>query len=130
LDLLRIPHRTLTAAHAAELLTWAASEMDARKSPVALLVPPGVVAAGAERAGAESGGAEERSTATGSDPTRVRHAPAATTPAAEREELTPVISRADAIAVEVQALGDEPRLYVIGYICSDAAAVCGGMATS
>src|SRR5262249_60610478 len=45
LDLLRIPHRTLDAAHAVELVDWAAREMDARTSPVALLVPPGVVTA-------------------------------------------------------------------------------------
>jgi len=123
LDLLRIPHRTLTAAHAAELLAWAASEMDARKSPVALLLPPGVVAAGAERAGAESGGVERRSPATGPDPTRVRRAPAVTTPATEREELTPVISRAEAIAVAVKELGDEPVIHANGYICRESCAI-------
>ena len=120
LDLLRIPHRTLTAAHAAELLTWAASEMDARQSPVALLVPPGVVAAGAERAGAASGGAERRLPTTGPDPTLVRPA---TTLAAEREELTPVISRAEAIAVAVKELGDEPVIHANGYICRESCAI-------
>jgi phosphonopyruvate decarboxylase len=123
LDLLRIPHRTLTAADATELLTWAASEMDARKSPVALLVPPGVVAAGAEHGSAGSSGAAGCTTATSAAPSRVRRDAAATTPAAEREELRPVISRAEAIAVAVKELGDEPVIHANGYICRESCAI-------
>jgi phosphonopyruvate decarboxylase len=119
LDLLRIPHRTLDAAHAAELLAWAAREMDARKSPVALLVPPGVVAAGAEHGRVASGAA--CATATGAAPSRVRRAAAA--PAPERDELTPVISRADAIAVAVKELADEPVIHANGYICRESCAI-------
>ncbi len=53
LDLLGIPYRVLRPESADELLTWARREMDARETPVALLVPPpGVVAAGAGAAGA------------------------------------------------------------------------------
>jgi phosphonopyruvate decarboxylase len=111
LDLLRIPHRTLTAADATELLAWAASEMDARKSPVALLVPPGVVAAGAEHGSASAA------------PAHVGRDAAATTPAAEREELTPVITRAEAIAVAVKELGDEPVIHANGYICRESCAI-------
>jgi phosphonopyruvate decarboxylase len=123
LDLLRIPHRTLTAADATELLTWAASEMDARKSPVALLVPPGVVAAGAEHGSAGSSGAAGCTTAISAAPSRVRRDAAASTPVAEREELTPVISRADAIAVAVKELGDEPVIHANGYICRESFAI-------
>jgi phosphonopyruvate decarboxylase len=122
LDLLRIPHRTLDAAHAADLLAWAAREMDARTSPVALLVPPGVVAAGAEH-GSSVSGAAASVTATGAAPSRVRREAAAAPPAPERDELTPVISRAEAIAVVVKELADEPVIHANGYICRESCAI-------
>jgi phosphonopyruvate decarboxylase len=121
LDLLGIPHRTLDAAHAAELLAWAAHEMDARKSPVALLVPPGVVAAGVEHRTAASGAAS-CATAAGAAPLHVSRE-AAATPPAEREALTPVISRAEAIAVAMKELGDEPVIHANGYICRESCAI-------
>lgn len=108
LDLLRIPHKTLDAARAAELLAWATREMDARKSPVALLVPPGVVAAGAEH----------RTTA----PPHLRRETVAAVPA-EREALAPVISRAQGIAAAVKELGDEPVIHANGYICRESCAI-------
>ena len=108
LDLLRIPHKTLDAAHAAELLAWATREMDARKSPVALLVPPGVVAAGAEHRTAA--------------PPHLRRETAAAVPA-EREALAPVISRAQGIAAAVKELGDEPVIHANGYICRESCAI-------
>ena len=108
LDLLRVPHKTLDAARAIELLAWATREMDARKSPVALLVPPGVVAAGAEH----------RTAAT---PHLRRETPAAVP--AEREALTPVISRAQGIAAAVKELGDEPVIHANGYICRESCAI-------
>jgi phosphonopyruvate decarboxylase len=112
LDLLRVPHKTLDAARAAELLAWATREMDARKSPVALLVPPGVVAAGAEH----------RTAAAGAAPPRRRRETAAAVPA-EREALAPVISRAQAIAAAVKELGDEPVIHANGYICRESCAI-------
>lgn len=108
LDLLRIPHKTLDAAGAAELLAWATREMDTRKSPVALLVPPGVVAAGGEHRTAA--------------PPHLRRATAAAVPA-EREALAPVISRAQGIAAAVKELGDEPVIHANGYICRESCAI-------
>jgi phosphonopyruvate decarboxylase len=108
LDLLRVPHKTLDAAHAAELLAWATREMDARKSPVALLVPPGVVAAGAEHQ-------------TAAPPHLRRETPAAVP--GEREALTPVISRAQGLAAAVKELGDEPVIHANGYICRESCAI-------
>lgn len=108
LDLLRIPHKTLEAAHAAELLAWATREMDARKSPVALLVPPGVVAAGGEHQTAAL--------------PHLRRQTAAAVPA-EREALAPVISRAQAIAAAAKELGDEPVIHANGYICRESCAI-------
>src|SRR5207237_5485488 len=46
LELLGIPHRVLSSSSAADDVVWAAREMDARSQPVAILVPPGVFAAG------------------------------------------------------------------------------------
>src|SRR5687768_9634069 len=46
LDLLGIPHRTLAVDSVDADLGWAAAEMDARRAPVALLVPPKVMEAG------------------------------------------------------------------------------------
>jgi phosphonopyruvate decarboxylase len=121
LDLLRIPHKTLDAAHAAELLAWATREMDARKSPVALLVPPGVVAAGAEHRAAPAG-AGSCARSAGAAPTHLRRETAAAVPA-EREALTPVISRAQAIGAAVKELGDEPVIHANGYICRESCAI-------
>jgi phosphonopyruvate decarboxylase len=118
LDLLRIPHRTLDAAHADELLGWAAREMDAGRSPVALLVPPGVVATGAEHRSAASGAAS-RASSTETAPSHLGR-DAAT---AGRETLTPVLSRAEAIAVAVKELGDEPVIHANGYICRESWAI-------
>jgi len=122
LELLGIPHRTLGAARATELVAWAAREMDARTSPVALLVPPGVVAAGAEHRSSGSRAAAPL-TATGSAPSRVRRDAAAPPPAHERDELTPVISRAEAIAVAVKELAGEPVIHANGYICRESCAI-------
>jgi phosphonopyruvate decarboxylase len=108
LDLLRIPHKTLDASRAAELLAWATREMDARKSPVALLVPPGVVAAGVEHRTAA--------------PAHRRREIAAAVPV-EREALSPVISRAQGIAAAVKELGDEPVIHANGYICRESCAI-------
>jgi phosphonopyruvate decarboxylase len=122
LDLLRIPHRTLDAAHASELVAWAAREMNARTSPVALLVPPGVVAAGAEhRRSGPHGGASV--TASGFSPSRAGRDTAAATPAPEHDELTPVISRAEAIAVAIKELSAEPVIHANGYICRESCAI-------
>src|SRR6185369_12835882 len=47
LELLGIPHRVLAADSLDADLAWAVKEMDTRRSPVALLVPPKVVETGA-----------------------------------------------------------------------------------
>src|SRR5262249_46110429 len=122
LDLLRIPHRTLDAAHAVELVDWAAREMDARTSPVALLVPPGLVTAGAgHRSSGSHGGASV--TTSGSSPSGVGRAAAAAPPAPERDDLTAVISRAEAIAVAMKELSAEPVIHANGYICRESCAI-------
>jgi len=102
LDLLGIPYRVLRPESADELLTWAREEMDARETPVAILVPPGIVATGA---GAEGGVDRTRSRKAATD--------------AAHEELHPVISRREALAVAIKELGDEPVIHANGYICRE-----------
>jgi phosphonopyruvate decarboxylase len=112
LELLGIPHRVLDRASTVDDLAWAAREMDARRGPVALLVPPDVLATG-EAAHARPTDA----TATGGggrpEPPAGYHARA----------LSPTISRGDAIAVAVKALGDEPVVHANGYVCRESFAV-------
>ncbi|MGH7355455.1 MAG: thiamine pyrophosphate-dependent enzyme [Candidatus Rokuibacteriota bacterium] len=50
LDLLGIPYRVLAADSVDRDVAWAAAEMEQRSAPVALLIPPGVVATGHARA--------------------------------------------------------------------------------
>ncbi len=136
LELLGIPYRVLRPESADELLTWAREEMDARATPVALLVPPpGVVAAGAGAAGATgprgtralarggwapSGRAAPAATMAGTSPVApAAPAPAATTASVANNELRPVISRREAIAVAIKELGDEPVIHANGYVCRE-----------
>jgi phosphonopyruvate decarboxylase len=114
LDLLGIPYRVLRPESADELLAWAREEMDARETPVALLVPPpGVVAA-------PSGRAAPAATLAGTSPVApAAPAPAATTASVANDELRPVISRREAIAVAIKELGDEPVIHANGYVCRE-----------
>ena len=136
LDLLGIPYRVLHSESADELLAWARKEMDARETPVALLVPPpGIVAAGAGAAGATgshgtralahggwapSGRAAPAATLAGTSPVApAAPAPAATTASVANNELRPAISRREAIAVAIEQLGDEPVIHANGYVCRE-----------
>ncbi len=137
LDLLGIPYRVLRPESADELLTWAREEMNTRETPVAILVPPGIVATGAG-AGGGVDRTRSREAATdaarpdGAQPPRSSEraprgpatpppapAPVATTPSAADEELRPVISRREALAVAIKALGDEPVIHANGYVCRE-----------
>ncbi|HUF92985.1 MAG TPA: thiamine pyrophosphate-dependent enzyme [Candidatus Limnocylindria bacterium] len=102
LDLLGIPHRTLGPASASADIAWAASEMDARMQPVALLVPPKVVETGHAAHGAAA-----------SSPALL---PGLDTPA---ERLVPSLSRRAALEVARKQLGDEPLVHANGYICRE-----------
>jgi len=103
LELLGVPHRVPTADSLDADLAWAAGEMDARRSPVALLVPPKVV---------ETGGVE-------GCPRTV--APAAGRPvAAPTGTLAPsTMSRLTALGVALKAAGDDAILHANGYICRE-----------
>src|SRR5688572_11321360 len=104
LDLLGIPHRTLAVDSVDADLGWAAAEMDARRAPVALLVPPKVM---------EAGGVEP------APATSARPAPLAR--AGEPPALLPpaTMSRLTALEVALKAAGDDPVAHANGYICRE-----------
>ncbi|MBI4610495.1 MAG: hypothetical protein HY726_15970 [Candidatus Rokubacteria bacterium] len=111
LDLLGIRHRTLSATSIAADLVWATREAGERMEPVAVLVPPGVLEAGA--ATEAPGGRAE-----------VKVAPRASRPHAEPPaELVPVLSRYEALRVALGCLSGEPVIHANGYICRESHAV-------
>jgi phosphonopyruvate decarboxylase len=111
LGLLGIPHRVLGSATAEADLAWARAEMDARSSPVAVLVPPGVVEHGPER-----GHGERCAPGVRAIPGEV---PGGEMPA----PLSPKISRYQAIGAAVKALGDEPVVHANGFPSRESCAV-------
>jgi phosphonopyruvate decarboxylase len=106
LEMIRVPHRVLSAKTIADDVAWGRAESERLSQPVALLLPPGVLD-GAAHAGA---------------------APAATAPPAPRGAQdgpipAPRISRFDALRAAVAALTTEPVLHANGYICRESFAV-------
>ena len=104
LDLLGIPHRTLAVDSVDADLRWAGAEMDARRAPVALLVPPKVV---------EAGGVEPvpASSARPAPLARAGEPPALLPPA--------TMSRLTALEIALKAAGDDPVAHANGYICRE-----------
>jgi len=106
LELLGVPYRVLAADALDADLAWAAAEMDARLSPVALLVPPKIVetgAAGTHGVAAATGGA-------------TRMAP----PPAPDEPLPPAsMPRLTALGIALKAAGEDPVAHANGYICRE-----------
>jgi phosphonopyruvate decarboxylase len=104
LELLGVPYRVLAVDSLDADLAWAATEMDGRRSPVALLVPPKVVETGAVHAGVAS---------TAGAVTRVA-------PAAPDGPLpSPTMPRLTALGIALKAVGDDPIAHANGYICRE-----------
>ena len=104
LELLGVPYRVLAADSLDADLAWAATEMDARRSPVALLVPPKIVETGGVEAAAATGG--------GATHVAVPPAPDAPLPPATMPRLT-------ALGIALKAFGDDPVAHANGYICRE-----------
>jgi len=104
LELLGVPYRVLAADSLDADLAWAATEMDARRSPVALLVPPKIVETGGVVAAAATGG--------GATHVAVPPAPDAPLPPATMPRLT-------ALGIALKAFGDDPVAHANGYICRE-----------
>jgi phosphonopyruvate decarboxylase len=104
LELLGVPYRVLEADSLDTDLAWATAEMDARLSPVALLVPPRVIETGA----VEASGAP---------------AAAASSPATPRPAAMPLppatMPRLTALGIALKAAGEDPVTHANGYICRE-----------
>ena len=103
-ELLGVPYRVLAADSLDADLAWAATEMDARRSPVALLVPPKIVETGGVEAAAATGG--------GATHLAAPPAPDAPLPPATMPRLT-------ALGIALKAFGDDPVAHANGYICRE-----------
>jgi phosphonopyruvate decarboxylase len=106
LELLGIPYRVLAVDSLDRELGWASAEMDARSSPVALLVPPRVV----ETAGVHA----HAGTRTAADlvPVAPSPPPAGPLPSATMPRVT-------ALGIALKAFGDDPVTHANGYICRE-----------
>ena len=116
LDLLGVPYRVLSAASLAEDVAWAASEMDARQAPVALIVPPGLNSDGgfAPVPTVAAGLTARSRPASPQNQDRAGEAGARTP-----DVLVPKISRLAALEVVVKKLGREPAIHANGYMCRE-----------
>ncbi|HSE93642.1 MAG TPA: thiamine pyrophosphate-dependent enzyme, partial [Methylomirabilota bacterium] len=114
LELLGIPHRVLAAASAEADVRWARAEMDARLQPVALVVPPGLLSAGASTTSPET-----------SPGTVVAAAkpPLVQPTGAPGEPLVARISRLQAIEAALKEVGDAAVVSANGYPSREAYAV-------
>lgn len=104
LEMIRIPHRVLSAKSLADDIAWGRAESDRLSQPVALLLPPGILEPAAHAA------------ATSSD--------AVPAPAAVDSPIpAPRISRFEALRAAVSALSAEPVVHANGYVCRESFAV-------
>jgi sulfopyruvate decarboxylase beta subunit len=136
LELLGVPHRVLSPESLAADVAWARKEMEAQSRPVALLVPPGIFPADSharhtprenrshtprERGGLE--GAPEAPSSKKSKRAAVLQPEAAGAEAEGAGELTPQISRMQAIAAAIKVLGDEAVVHANGFPSRESCAI-------
>lgn len=106
LDMIRIPHRVLSAKTLADDIAWGRSESERLSQPVALLLPPEVLDPASHGAVAPDLAAVPAPRASLAD----------SIPA-------PRISRFEALRAAVSALTTEPVVHANGYICRESFAV-------
>jgi phosphonopyruvate decarboxylase len=119
LDLIGVPHRVLAVGTVAADLAWARAESTRLSQPVALLLPPGVMATRAHEEGGHpktTRGGESLSAISGG----LEMAPAlpqsADTPI---QPLKPSISRLDALRAALGVVGDAAVVHANGFICRE-----------
>ena len=115
LEMIRIPHRILSARTVADDIAWGRSESERLSQPVALLLPPGILETGAVagRGEAEGEPSEHKNRGRLSEP-----------PSDARTPIpTPRLSRFEALRAAVSALTTEPVVHANGYICRESFAV-------
>jgi phosphonopyruvate decarboxylase len=106
LEMIRIPHRVLSAKTIADDIAWGRAESERLSQPVALLLPPGILDPAAHTA-------ETPALAASPAPGPALHDPI---PA-------PRISRFEALRAAVSALTSEPVVHANGYVCRESFAV-------
>jgi phosphonopyruvate decarboxylase len=146
LELIAVPHRVLTAGSVAADIAWARAEAERLSQPVALLLPPGVMAT-REHAEHAPGGGLSKITRGGESPSIIsgglEMAPALPQSALDarpqsadnrsgagawpreisRADLTPRISRLEALRAALGAIGDAPVVHANGFICRESFSV-------
>ena len=139
LDLIGVPHRVLSADTAPADIAWARAESTRLSQPVALLLPPGVMATRSHgEAGGHAtttpGGSASQPTTTAGDrfqssisggPDMAPALPHSATRALGASsgratgDLTPKISRLEALRAAMGAVGDAPVVHANGFICRE-----------
>jgi phosphonopyruvate decarboxylase len=107
LGLIGVPHRVLAVGTVAADIAWARAESTRLSQPVALLLPPGVMAT---RAHAESGHPKT---------TRAGTAMAPALPPSADAPLVPRISRLEALRAALGVVGDAAVVHANGFICRE-----------
>lgn len=112
LEMIRIPHRVLSAKTVADDIAWGRSESERLSQPVALLLPPGILETEHRGAMAGRGAAEGQ-------PSEYTNRLSEPSSAAWTPIPTPRISRFEALRAAVSALTSEPAVHANGYICRE-----------
>jgi len=124
LEMIRIPHRILSARTVADDIAWGRSESERLSQPVALLLPPGILETGAAEADGGRGALAGRGAAEG-EPSEYKNRDHLAEPPSHA--LTPIptpsISRFEALRAAVAALTAEPVVHANGYICRESFSV-------
>ena len=119
LEMIRIPHRILSAQTIADDIAWGRAESDRLSQPVALLLPPHVLETEGAVAGLAGRGEAE------GEPSAFENRGGQNQP--PRDDHTPIpsprISRFEALRAAVSALTTEPVVHANGYICRESFAV-------
>jgi phosphonopyruvate decarboxylase len=115
LDLIGVPHRVLAEATVVADLAWARAESTRLSQPVALLLPPGVMATRKENT---TRGGESLSTISGG-PEMAPALPQSADDPRALGPLVPAISRLEALRAALGAVGDAPVVHANGYICRE-----------
>ena len=116
LEMIRIPHRVLSAKTPADDIAWGRTESERLSQPVALLLPPGVLETEERGAVAGRGAAE-------GEPSEYKNRGRLSKPPWMDRPPTPRISRYEALRAAVSALSGEPAVHANGYVCRESFAV-------
>jgi phosphonopyruvate decarboxylase len=122
LEMIRIPHRVLSARTIADDIAWGRAESERLSQPVALLLPPGVLETEERGAVAGRGEVAGEGEAEG-EPSEYKNKARLSEPPWVDRTPTPTISRFEALRAAVSALSNEPVVHANGYVCRESFAV-------